>query len=121
MRPNKLDVMTQGTLILRPDHQVYVVEITCGPPPDVPNSVRFSSGLFYNDTTTYICHEGHKVEDGRSSKTIRCNETAKWSEELSCKGTHFDTIKHHQPLIHLFEIYTLCGCIQIQIYISHQQ
>ncbi|XP_041355573.1 sushi, von Willebrand factor type A, EGF and pentraxin domain-containing protein 1-like [Gigantopelta aegis] len=61
----------------------FTEEISCGEPPDVPNTRKTASGTFLNSVAIYSCSVGYMVFNGTPTST--CDVTRRWSQtNLSC-------------------------------------
>ena len=67
----------------------YFAEVNCGPPPFVPNSDRHVPGHSYNDTVTYECDAGYRLEGNDS---IVCQVHGHWTLPPTCQGMYHTLI-----------------------------
>ena len=60
-------------------------EILCTAPPDVANTSMTVNGLRVNDTATYTCLAGYRLDAGDVTKV--CNESGHWlNDDPECIG-----------------------------------
>ena len=61
--------------------------VSCPPPPVIANASQIGSEIIYNSLIHYTCHDGLRMEDGRTEIIIICNEFSDWSESnMKCQG-----------------------------------
>ena len=81
--------------------------VECGIPASIPGGKSRYSGIYFEDETTYECHDGYKLEGPQSVKcdingnwgpTPKCTSTCKFWNILKWKGilTLFSSLENHR-------------------------
>ena len=64
-----------------------ILEIDCGPPVLIPDSILVSEGTLFGNVSTYTSTGPRRVEDGQRVVVAVCGEDWGWSEQqITCQG-----------------------------------
>ena len=65
--------------------------VTCGNPPDVPDSTHTETGVNVNEKATYTCNSGYAISGQRGNTSeVTCAADGNWATIPSCVGKrHF--------------------------------